>query len=314
LYEWFLQNLPVPIQPKQTEFSRLELNYTITSKRKLKQLVDENAVTGWNDPRMPTISGLRRRGYTPESLRNFCEMVGVTRSNGVVDMGMLEAAVREDLDKNAPRAMCVVRPLKVTLTNYDEALEEWFELPNHPKDETMGMRKVPFTRNILIEQDDFAEVPPRKWKRLTQGVAVRLRGAYVITCDEVIKDEEGNVIELKCSYDAATKGEKPVGYKAKGVVHWVSADNSAPCEVREYDRLFTEENPDGDKERDFHEFINPESLVAVSGSRCEIGLADAAVESRYQFERTGYFCLDSDSTAETLVFNRTVGLRDSWGK
>ncbi|MAY42630.1 glutamine--tRNA ligase/YqeY domain fusion protein [Neptuniibacter sp. UBA847] len=314
LYEWFLQNLPVPIQPKQTEFSRLELNYTITSKRKLKQLVDENAVTGWNDPRMPTISGLRRRGYTPESLRNFCEMVGVTRSNGVVDMGMLEAAVREDLDKNAPRAMCVVRPLKVTLTNYDEALEEWFELPNHPKDETMGMRKVPFTRNILIEQDDFAEVPPRKWKRLTQGVAVRLRGAYVITCDEVIKDDEGNVIELKCSYDAATKGEKPVGYKAKGVVHWVSADNSAPCEVREYDRLFTEENPDGDKERDFHEFINPESLVVVSGSRCEIGLADAAVESRYQFERTGYFCVDSDSTPEQLVFNRTVGLRDSWGK
>jgi glutaminyl-tRNA synthetase len=314
LYEWFLQNLPVPIQPKQTEFSRLELNYTITSKRKLKQLVDENAVTGWNDPRMPTISGLRRRGYTPESLRNFCEMVGVTRSNGVVDMGMLEAAVREDLDKNAPRAMCVVRPLKVTLTNYDEALEEWFELPNHPKDETMGMRKVPFTRNILIEQDDFAEVPPRKWKRLTQGVAVRLRGAYVITCDEVIKDDEGNVIELKCSYDAATKGEKPVGYKAKGVVHWVSADNSTPCEVREYDRLFTEENPDGDKERDFHEFINPESLVVVSGSRCEIGLADAAVESRYQFERTGYFCVDSDSTPEQLVFNRTVGLRDSWGK
>lgn len=314
LYEWFIENLPVPAQPKQYEFSRLELNYTITSKRKLKQLVDENAVTGWNDPRMPTISGLRRRGYTPTSLRNFCDMVGVTRSNGVVDMGMLEAAVRDDLDKNAPRAMCVVRPLKVTLTNYDEALEEWFELPKHPKDETMGMRKVPFTRNLLIEQDDFAEVPPRKWKRLTQGVAVRLRGAYVITCDEVIKDAEGNVIELKCSYDPATKGANPEGYKAKGVVHWVSADNSAPCEVREYDRLFTEENPDGDKERDFHEFINPESLVVVTGSRCEIGLADAAVESRYQFERTGYFCLDSDSTPETLVFNRTVGLRDSWGK
>ncbi len=314
LYEWFIENLPVPAQPKQYEFSRLELNYTITSKRKLKQLVDENAVTGWNDPRMPTISGLRRRGYTPTSLRNFCDMVGVTRSNGVVDMGMLEAAVRDDLDKNAPRAMCVVRPLKVTLTNYDEALEEWFELPQHPKDETMGMRKVPFTRNLLIEQDDFAEVPPRKWKRLTQGVAVRLRGAYVITCDEVIKDAEGNVIELKCSYDPATKGANPEGYKAKGVVHWVSADNSAPCEVREYDRLFTEENPDSDKERDFHEFINPESLVVVTGSRCEIGLAEAAAESRYQFERTGYFCLDSDSTAETLVFNRTVGLRDSWGK
>ncbi|MFY0678590.1 MAG: glutamine--tRNA ligase/YqeY domain fusion protein [Neptuniibacter sp.] len=314
LYEWFIENLPVPSKPRQYEFGRLNLNYTITSKRKLKQLVDENHVNGWNDPRMPTISGLRRRGYTPQAVRNFCDSLAVSKTDGTVDMAQFEFFVREDLDKNAPRAMCVVRPLKVTITNYEEGKEEWFELPKHPKDETMGTRKVPFTKNILIEQDDFAEVPPRKWKRLTQGVAVRLRGSYVITCDEVIKDDAGNVVELKCSYDPATNGANPEGYKAKGVVHWVSADNSVPCEVREYDRLFTEANPDGDKERDFLEFINPESLVVQTESRCEVGLAEAEVQSGYQFERTGYFCIDSDSSAEKLVFNRTVTLRDSWGK
>ena len=314
LYEWFIENLPVPSQPRQYEFGRLNLNYTVTSKRKLKQLVDEGHVSGWNDPRMPTISGLRRRGYSPQAIRNFCDSLAVAKTDGTVDMAQFEYFVREDLDKNAPRAMCVVRPLKVTVTNYPEDQEEWFELPNHPKDESMGMRKVPFSRNLIIEQEDFAEVPPRKWKRLTQGVAVRLRGSYVITCEEVIKDAEGNVIELKCTYDPATKGANPEGYKAKGVVHWLSADNSVPCEVREYDRLFAEENPDGDKERDFLEFINPESLVVVEGSRCEVGLANAAVESRFQFERTGYFCVDSESSEDKLVFNRTVGLRDSWGK
>ncbi|MBY4675089.1 glutamine--tRNA ligase/YqeY domain fusion protein [Marinobacterium arenosum] len=314
LYDWFIENLPVPSQPKQYEFGRLNLNYTVTSKRKLKQLVDDKVVESWDDPRMPTISGLRRRGYTPTSIRNFCDSIGVTRSYGVVDMGMLEAAIRDDLDKHAPRAMCVLKPLKVTITNFPEGEEEWFELPAHPKDESMGSRKVPFTRNLLIEQEDFAEVPPRKWKRLTQGVAVRLRGSYVITCDEVIKDAEGNVVELKCSYDPATKGANPEGYKPKGVIHWVSADNSLPCEVRLYDRLFTEENPDGDKERDFLELLNPESLVVLSGARAEIGLKDAAVESRYQFERTGYFNIDKSSTADKVVFNRTVGLRDSWGK
>lgn len=314
LYEWFIENLPVPSKPKQYEFGRLNLNYTVTSKRKLKQLVDENHVNGWNDPRMPTISGLRRRGYSAQAIRNFCDSLAVAKTDGTVDMAQFEFFVREDLDKNAPRAMCVVRPLKVTITNYPEDQEEWFELPNHPKDESMGMRKVPFTRNILIEQEDFAEVPPRKWKRLTQGVAVRLRGAYVITCDEVVKDAEGNVIELKCSYDPATKGANPEGYKPKGVVHWVSADNSVPCEVREYDRLFTEANPDGDPERNFLEFINPESLVVIEGSRCEVGLEDAVEESSYQFERTGYFCVDADSSENKLVFNRTVGLRDSWGK
>lgn len=314
LYDWFIENLPVPNTPRQYEFGRLNLNYTVTSKRKLKQLVDENHVNGWDDPRMPTISGLRRRGYSPQAVRNFCDSLAVAKTDGTVDMAQFEYFVREDLDKNAPRAMCVVRPLKVTITNYEEGQEEWFELPKHPKDESMGTRKVPFTKNILIEQDDFAEVPPRKWKRLTQGVAVRLRGSYVITCDEVIKDAEGNVVELKCSYDPATNGANPEGYKAKGVVHWVSADNSVPCEVREYDRLFSEANPDSDKERDFLEFINPESLVVQADSRCEVGLAEADVQSRYQFERTGYFCVDSDSTSEKLVFNRTVGLRDSWGK
>lgn len=314
LYDWFIENLPVPATPKQTEFARLNINYLVMSKRKLKQLVDESIVGGWSDPRMPTISGLRRRGYTPMSIRNFCDSIGVTRSNSTVDMGMLEASIRDDLDKNAPRAMVVTQPLKVTITNYEEGEEEWFEVPVHPKDESMGVRKVPFTRNLLIEQEDFAEVPPRKWKRLTQGVAVRLRGSYVITCEEVIKDANGNVVELKCTYDPATKGENPVDYKPKGVIHWVSADNSVPCEVRMYDRLFTVENPDGDKERDFKEFINPESLVTLSDARAEIGMKGAEVESRYQFERTGYFCVDPDSSDEKLVFNRTVGLRDSWAK
>ncbi len=314
LYDWFIENLPVPAKPRQYEFARLNLNYTVTSKRKLKLLVDEGKVSGWNDPRMPTISGLRRRGYTPASIRNFCDMIGVTRANGVVDMGMLEAAVREDLDANAPRAMCVLEPLRLTITNMPEGEQEWFELPAHPKDESMGVRKVPFTRNLLIEREDFAEVPPKKWKRLSPGEAVRLRGAYVIRCDEVIKDASGEVVEIRATFDPQTKGANPTDYKPKGVIHWVSAENSVPCEVRAYDRLFTEPNPDGDKERDFHEFINPESLVVYADARAEIGLKHAAVESRFQFERQGYFCVDPDTTENRMVFNRTVGLRDSWAK
>ncbi|GAA0794352.1 glutamine--tRNA ligase/YqeY domain fusion protein [Marinobacterium sediminicola] len=314
LYDWFINNLPVPATPRQYEFARLNLNYTVTSKRKLKLLVDEGHVDGWNDPRMPTISGMRRRGFTPASIRNFCEMIGVTRSNGTVDMGMLEAAIRDDLDANAPRAMCVIDPIKVTISNFAEGDEEWFELPAHPKDESMGIRKVPFTRNLLIEREDFAEEKPRKWKRMAPGDAVRLRGSYVIRCDEVIKDEQGEVVELICSYDPATKGENPTDYKPNGVIHWVSADNSVPCEVRLYDRLFTEANPDGDKTRDFHEFLNPESLKVMSEARAEIGLKHAVTESRYQFERTGYFCVDTSTTEHKLVFNRTVTLRDSWAK
>jgi glutaminyl-tRNA synthetase len=314
LYDWFIANLPVPAQPRQYEFARLNLNYTITSKRKLKLLVDEKHVSGWDDPRMPTICGLRRRGYTPASIRNFCDMIGVTRSNGVVDMGMLEAAIRDDLDANAPRAMCVTRPLKVTVSNVAQGEEEWFELPAHPKDESMGLRKVSFGRNLLIEQEDFAEEKPRKWKRLAPGDSVRLRGAYVITCNEVIKDAQGNIVELICSFDPATRGENPVGYKANGVIHWVNADHSVPCEVRLYDRLFTEANPEADKTLDFHEQLNPQSLEVLTDSRVEIGLKHAVAEAHYQFERLGYFCVDKDSDESRLVFNRTVTLRDSWVK
>lgn len=314
LYDWLINNLPVPSQPKQYEFARLNLNYTITSKRKLKQLVDEKHVEGWNDPRMPTISGLRRRGYTPASIRNFCDMIGVTRSNGIVDMAMLESAIRDDLDANAPRAMCVTRPLKVTITNVAEGEEEWFELAAHPKDESMGHRRVSFGRNLLIEQEDFEEVAPRKWKRLAAGEAVRLRGAYVIRCEEVIKNDAGDIIELKCTYDPATKGVNPEGYKANGVIHWVNADHSVPCEVRLYDRLFTEANPESDKSRSFLDFINPESLVVLTGCRAEPSLAEVKPEQNFQFERMGYFCVDQNSTSDNLVFNRTVTLRDSWAK
>ena len=313
LYDWFINNLPVPAKPRQYEFARLNLNYTITSKRKLKQLVDEQHVVGWDDPRMPTVSGLRRRGYTPRSIRNFCDMIGVTRSNSTVDMSMLEAAIREDLEA-APRAMCVIDPIKLTITNYAEGEQEWFEVPVHPKDETMGHRLVPLTRNLLIEREDFALEAPKKWKRLAPGFAVRLRGSYCITCEEVITDEAGEVIELRCSYDPATKGENPTDYKPKGVIHWVSADNSIPCEVRLYDRLFTEANPEADKERSFLEFINPDSLQIFANARVETGMSNAAVESSYQFERQGYFCVDPESTSERMVFNRTVGLRDSWAK
>nr|WP_067295459.1 glutamine--tRNA ligase/YqeY domain fusion protein [Marinobacterium profundum] len=314
LYDWFIANLPVPAQPRQYEFARLNLNYTITSKRKLKLLVDEKHVGGWDDPRMPTISGLRRRGFTPASIRNFCDMIGVTRSNGVVDMGMLESAVRDDLDTNAPRAMCVTRPLKVTVSNFAEGEEEWFELPAHPKDESMGLRKVSFGRNLLIEQEDFEEEKPRKWKRLAPGDAVRLRGAYVITCNEVIKDAAGKVVELICSYDPATKGENPTGYKPNGVIHWVNADHSVPCEVRLYDRLFTEANPEADKAVDFQTHLNAGSLEVLTDSRVEIGLKHAVAEAHYQFERLGYFSVDKDSDESRLVFNRTVTLRDSWVK
>lgn len=313
LYDWLIANLPVPVVPRQYEFARLNLNYTITSKRKLKQLVDEQHVSGWDDPRMPTISGLRRRGYTPVAIRNFCDMIGVTRSNGVVDMAMLESAIRDDLDANAPRAMCVTQPLKVTITNFPDG-EEWFELPAHPKNDTMGSRKVSFGRNLLIEQEDFEEVAPRKWKRLAAGEAVRLRGAYVIRCEEVIKDAAGEVIELKCSYDPATRGANPEGYKANGVIHWVNADNSVACEVRLYDRLFTEANPEADKNASFLDCINPESLVVLTDCRVEPGLAEAVAETNLQFERLGYFCVDKASTSERLVFNRTVTLRDSWAK
>ena len=314
LYDWVLDQLDVPCHPQQIEFARLNINYTVMSKRKLKQLVDENLVNGWDDPRMPTLDGMRRRGYTPASIRNFCEMVGVTKSNSVVDMGMLEHSLRDDLDKTSPRAMCVLRPLKVTIENYPEEKEEIMTLPGHPKDESMGERHVPFGREIYIDRSDFEEVPPPGFKRLVTGGEVRLRGSYVIRCNDVVKDANGKISELKCTLDEATLGAKPEGRKVKGVVHWVPAKEALDVEVRLYDRLFNHEAPDS-AEGDYRDYINPESLVVLTGCKAEPGLKDAMPEARYQFEREGYFCADKkDSSPGKPVFNLTVTLRDTWAK
>ncbi|MEH6566693.1 MAG: glutamine--tRNA ligase/YqeY domain fusion protein [Halopseudomonas sp.] len=314
LYEWCLNNLPVPATPRQYEFARLNLNYTVTSKRKLKQLVDEKHVDGWDDPRMSTISAFRRRGYTPASIREFCERIGVTRSDGVVDMGVLEFCIRDDLDAHAPRAMCVLRPLKVTITNYPQDKTELLQLPRHPK-EDIGVRELPFEREIYIDQDDYMVDPPKGYKRLVPGGEVRLRGSYVIRADEAVTDADGNIVELLCSYDPDTLGKNPEGRKVKGVIHWVPAATSIECEVRLYDRLFKTPNPDkGEEGAGFLDNINAESLIVLKGCRAEPSLASASVDDRFQFEREGYFCLDSkDATAERPVFNRTVTLRDSWG-
>ena len=315
LYEWFLNNLPVPAKPRQIEFARLKLDYTLTSKRKLKLLVDEQIVDGWDDPRMPTISGMRRRGYTPASIRKFCEMIGVTRSDsGQVDIAMLTHAIRSDLEDNAPRAMCVLKPLKVVLTNVPEDHEEVYEVPGHPARDDMPMRKVPFGRELYIDQDDFMEDAPKKFFRLAPGKEVRLRNSYVIRCDEVVKNDAGEIQELHCSVDFDTLGKNPEGRKVKGVIHWVSAAHGVPVEVRLYDNLFMVEQPDRDKDVDFLEHLNPESLVTCQAIG-EPSLASAAPEDRFQFERMGYFCADRHaSSAEHLVFNRTVGLKDSWAK
>ncbi len=334
LYEWFLAHLPVPAQPRQYEFSRLNVNYTVTSKRKLKQLVDEGHVAGWDDPRMPTISGLRRRGYTPVSLRNFCERTGVTRKEGVVDVSMLEHAIREDLDTHAPRAMCVLNPLKVVLENYPEDQVQALEVPRHPQREALGKRTIYMSRELYIDRADFAEVAPPKWKRWSPGAAVRLRGAYVITCREIIRDSAGHIVELRGSYDPDTLGKNPEGYKAKGVIHWVSASESVPAEVRQYDRLFVDAAPDASRDdgKSFLDLINPDSLQVLSEARAERSLAAAKPGEHFQFEREGYFTVDADSYADSLaetpqassapaaageprlIFNRTVSLRDSWGK
>lgn len=314
LYDWVLDHLDGISHPRQIEFARLNINYTVMSKRKLKQLVDEKLVTGWDDPRMPTLDGMRRRGYTPASIRHFCEMVGVTKSNSVVDVGMLEHSLRDDLDKSSPRAMCVLRPLKVVIENLPEGHKEEMTLPRHPKDETMGERKIPFTRTVYIDHADFEEVPPPGFKRLIAGGEVRLRGCYVIKCEEVIKDAAGNIQELRCTYDAATLGAKPEGRKVKGVIHWVPADESIDVEVRLYDRLFSHEAPDS-ADGDYRDFINPQSLQVLSGCKAEPSLIDAVAEERFQFEREGYFCVDkSDSGPQRPVFNLTVGLRDTWAK
>jgi len=317
LYEWFTENLPVPSKPKQYEFSRLELNYSVTSKRKLKQLVDEGHVDGWNDPRMPTISGMRRRGYTPSSLRNFCELIGVTKSASVIDSSQLEFCVRDDLNNTAPRAMCVLNPVRVVVINYAEADQgSVVTQPAHPNIESMGTRELPFTETLYIDRADFTEdttLSRKKFKRLVLGEYVRLRGAYVMKAEEVIKDEAGKITEIRVSLVPGTVGESPPeGIKPRGVIHWVSATDSIDCEVRLYDRLFNDEAPDaGDK--NFLDAINPESLTVLQGCKAEKTLLGAVAEQTFQFEREGYFCLDSKySTAEKPVFNRTIGLKDNW--
>ena len=313
LYDWVLDKLQTPSHPQQIEFARLQLEYTIVSKRKLAQLVNENHVNGWDDPRMPTIAGMRRAGYTPTSIRDFCERIGITKKDSWIEMAVLENCIREDLNDNAPRAMAVLEPLRLVIENYPDDQVEILEVSNHPQKPELGTRKIPFSKVILIEQDDFAEVPPPKFKRLIEGGEVRLRSSYVIKCNEIIKDDAGNIIELRCSYDPATLGKKPEGRKVKGVIHWVSEQQSHPAELRLYDRLFNVANPDS--EDNFLDAINSDSLKTLTNCRVEASLAGANSGDRFQFERTAYFCVDSvDSTAEKLVFNRTVTLRDTWAK
>ncbi|WP_394241817.1 glutamine--tRNA ligase [Vibrio astriarenae] len=313
LYDWVLENITIDCQPRQYEFSRLNLEYTVMSKRKLNQLVTENLVQGWDDPRMPTISGLRRRGFTPGSIREFCKRIGVTKQENMIEFGSLESCIRDDLNENAPRAMAVLDPVKIVIENYEEGKVENLTVANHPNKPEMGEREVPFTREVWIERDDFREEANKKYKRLVLGKEVRLRGAYVIKAERIEKDAEGNITTIFCSYDDETLGKNPAdGRKVKGVIHWVSADKALPAEIRMYDRLFTVANPAAAD--NFAETINPESLIKVQGF-VEPSLAQAKPEAGFQFERTGYFCVDSkDSTAEALVFNRTVGLRDTWAK
>lgn len=315
LYDWILDELQTPCHPQQIEFARLNLSYTVMSKRKLLELVKDNHVHGWDDPRMPTISGFRRRGYTPEAIRKFCSTIGVTKFNSLTDVALLEFCIREDLNKKALRMMGVLDPLKVTITNYPEDQEEWLTGVNNPENEADGTRQVPFSRELYIEQADFMEDAPRKFFRLSVGREVRLRYGYFITCQEVIKDENGKVVELLCTYDPETRGgNAPDGRKVKGTIHWVSARHAQDVEVRLYDRLFTRETPDDGKEgKDYKEYINPESLEVIT-AKVEPELAKAKLGVSYQFERTGYFCIDKDSTADKVVFNRTIGLRDSWAK
>ena len=315
LYDWFIENVDVPSTPHQYEFSRLNVNYTVTSKRKLKSLVDEGIVNGWDDPRMPTISGMRRRGYTPKSVRDFVDSTGVTRNDGVVDVSQLEFAIREDLNNNAPRAMCVLNPLKVTLTNYPEDKTEEMTAPGHPNRDNFASRTLPISREILIDKDDFREEANKKYKRLVTGKRVRLRNAYIIEADEAVKDANGEIIEVKARIIENTVGKNPEdGIKAKGVIHWVSAINNVDCEVRLYDRLFTEETPDAGG-KDFMDCINPDSLQIITGCKGEVGLINATTDIAYQFEREGYFFVDAkDSGSEKLVFNKTIGLRDTWNK
>jgi len=317
LYDWILDELNVECHPQQIEFARLNLSYTVMSKRKLLELVDQGHVTGWDDPRMPTLAGLRRRGYTPEAIRNFCERIGVAKRDSLVDIGLLEHCLREDLNKRAPRVMAVLRPLRVVIVNYPEDQVEELEALNNPEDPGMGSRKVPFSRVLYIEREDFREDPPKEFFRLAPGREVRLRYAYYITCVGVVKDERtGEVIELHCTYDPKTRsGWSSDGRKVKATLHWVSAPHALEAEVRLYEHLFTKPNPSDEGEgSDFRAYLNPNSLITLKACRVEPSLANATPGSHYQFERQGYFCVDPDSSDGALVFNRTVSLRDSWAK
>ena len=315
LYDWFLENLPVPSRPRQIEFSRLNLNYTVMSKRKLLQLVNEGRVSGWDDPRMPTISGIRRRGYPPEAIRQFCRTIGITKVESTNDIALLESAVREVLNRTAPRFMAVLDPIRVVVTNYPEDLVEEMEAVNNPEDPGAGVRTVPFCRELYIEREDFLENPPPKYFRLSPGAEVRLRAAYFLRCDEVVKDDSGEIVELRCSYDPATRGGEnpPDGRKVKATIHWVSARHAVPAEVRLYDRLFASEFPDRG-EGSFLDHLNPDSLRILTNAQLEPLLAGVFPGDTVQFERLGYFCADRDGTPGRPVFNRTVGLRDAWAK
>ena len=316
LYDWFLEELGL-YQPRQIEFARLNLSHTVLSKRRLLRLVEGGYVNGWDDPRMPTIAGFRRRGYTPEAIRNFCDRVGVAKNDAIIDIALLEHSLREHLNKTAPRAMAVMRPLKVVISNYPEDETDWLDAVNNPEDESAGTRKVPFSRELYIEREDFMEDPPRRFYRLAPGREVRLRYGYFIKCEEVVKDAQGEVVELRCTYDPETRGgSAPDGRRVRATLHWVSAAHAIDAEVRLYDHLFTRWNPDEDDEdgADWLSFLNPESLVVVD-AKLEPSLADAAPGSRYQFERQGYFCVDTkDSKPERVVFNRTTTLRDTWAR
>jgi len=316
LYDWFLDTLKTEHHPQQIEFSRLNLQYAITSKRKLTKLVEDKLVDGWSDPRMPTITGMRRRGYPAAALREFCTRIGVTKADNSVEMDILESCIRENLNENAPRAMAVLDPLKVVLANYPEGQTEQLMAPNHPQNEAMGKREIPFSQTLYIDKADFKEEANNKFKRLVKDKEVRLRNAYVIRCDEVIKDEQGEIIELRCSYDPDTLGKNPEGRKVKGVIHWVSAEYGITAEVRLFDRLFNHPHPDTDKEiEDFTAHLNPESLVTLTHAVVEPSLRSAEATAVYQFEREGYFCADSElSSTDKLVFNRTITLRDTWAK
>jgi glutaminyl-tRNA synthetase len=316
LYDWFLENIPAPCHPRQIEFARGNLDYTVMSKRKLRQLVEEGHVTGWDDPRLPTLAGLRRRGFTPEAIRSFWTEMGVSKSQSIIAMGVLENAVRNDLNARAPRTMAVLDPLKVVLTNFPEGKTEWLEAAVHPQNEEMGSRKVPVTREIWIEKSDFMEDPPRKFFRLKPGGEVRLRNAFIVKCTDIIKDEAGEVVELHCEFDPESRTGLPgAARKVKGTIHWVSVEHGVPAEVRLCDRLFTVPNPLGDKSRDFLEFLNPHSLDVIEHAIVEAPVADGSESDFYQFERTGYFCHDRiDSKPGRPVLNRIVTLRDSWAR